>query len=168
MGLERENDATYIERRHFTEEVGMFFEESGAPRMMGRILGWLLICDPPEQSAKELAEVLDASRGSVSTMTRMLIAGQMVEKVVRRGERQTHFRLRRDAFTQAVHGKLAHMFLFREIAERGLHILEVHGLRADGRLQEARDFYAFMERELPALIDKWDREFDRKHRGETS
>ena len=31
--------------------------------MAGRMWGWLLICEPPEQTAADLAEALQASRG---------------------------------------------------------------------------------------------------------
>ncbi len=61
--------------------LALFFEEMGFPRMAGRILGWLLICDPPEQSAGQLAGVLQASKGSLSTMTRLLIQMGLVERV---------------------------------------------------------------------------------------
>ena len=50
-----------------------YFEQIGYPRMAGPILGWLLICDPPVQSTGELADVLGASKESLSTMTRLLI-----------------------------------------------------------------------------------------------
>ena len=33
--------------RQFAEEVGRVFEQFGIARMAGRLLGWLLICDPP-------------------------------------------------------------------------------------------------------------------------
>ena len=40
----------------FVEELGVLLEmQVAAPRMVGRALGWLLVCDPPEQSAAELA-----------------------------------------------------------------------------------------------------------------
>ena len=38
----------------------------GMTPMAGRMRGWLLICDPPEQTAAELADALQASRGAIS------------------------------------------------------------------------------------------------------
>ena len=35
------------EEKHFVEEVGIFFERTGMPRMAGRILGWLVISARP-------------------------------------------------------------------------------------------------------------------------
>ena len=73
------NDEQQVEEKHFVEEVGLFFEQSGMPRMAGRILGWLLISDPSHQTTSELAEVLLASKGSISTMTRLLIRIGLIE-----------------------------------------------------------------------------------------
>ena len=44
--------------RSFIEEVGVVFEQTGLPRMSGRLFGWLLIADPPYQSPAQLAESL--------------------------------------------------------------------------------------------------------------
>ena len=34
------------DERQYVEEVALYFEAQGLPRMIGRILGWLLICEP--------------------------------------------------------------------------------------------------------------------------
>jgi hypothetical protein len=65
--------------------------EAGAPRMVGRVLGWLLVCEPPEQSAAELADALQASKGSISTATRVLLRMGLIERVRMRGERFDRF-----------------------------------------------------------------------------
>src|SRR5438876_5977147 len=86
-----------IER--FVEELGMRFElEAGAPRMVGRVFGWLLVCEPPEQSAAELAERLQASKGSISTATRVLLRMGLIERVRLRGERFDRFTVRPEAW----------------------------------------------------------------------
>ena len=59
------------ERASYVEDFGLMFEGFGLPRMVGRALGALLISDPPELSAEELAEALRASRGSISSATRI-------------------------------------------------------------------------------------------------
>lgn len=74
------------------EDVALHFEESGLPRIAGRILGLLLVCDPPHRSAQELADQLGASKASISTMTRLLLSGVILEKVGLPGERATYYR----------------------------------------------------------------------------
>ena len=48
----------------FVEEMGQALATYGMTPMAGRMWGWLLICEPPEQTAADLAEALQASRGS--------------------------------------------------------------------------------------------------------
>ena len=80
------------EAKNFVEEVGIAFEQTGLPRMAGRVFGWLLISDPPYQSSTELAEALMASKGSISTTTRLLIQLGLAERFVIPGERHDNFR----------------------------------------------------------------------------
>ena len=42
------------EEAEFVDRMGLFFELSGGSRTMGRVYGWLLICDPPRQSLTQL------------------------------------------------------------------------------------------------------------------
>jgi hypothetical protein len=52
----------YYEERHFVEDISLYFEQMGLPRTAGRVLGMLLISDPPEQSLNDLCEVLQTSK----------------------------------------------------------------------------------------------------------
>jgi len=44
----------YYEERHFIEDISLYFEQMGLSRMAGRIVGVLLISNPPEQSMTDL------------------------------------------------------------------------------------------------------------------
>ena len=37
----------YYEAQHFIEDISLYFEQMGLPRTAGRVLGVLLIYDPP-------------------------------------------------------------------------------------------------------------------------
>ena len=140
--------------RQFAEDVGRVFEGFGVSRMAGRVLGWLLICDPPRQSSRDLIEALGATKGSISTATRMLEASGLIDRIAVPGRRGDAFELRPEAFYQA-HDQLGTMRVFRELMERGLAVLgDDHGPRAD-RLRLTRDFYAYLEREFPVLVERF-------------
>ena len=63
----------------WVERVATFFAEHyGLPPITGRIVGWLMICDPPEQSPAQIAEAIGASRASLTTNMRLLIASWIV------------------------------------------------------------------------------------------
>jgi hypothetical protein len=42
----------------FADEIGLVYDDLGFPRAWGRVLGWLLVCEPDYQSAEDLAAVL--------------------------------------------------------------------------------------------------------------
>ncbi|MCS6791721.1 MAG: MarR family transcriptional regulator [Oscillatoriaceae bacterium SKW80] len=151
-----DKDRRQFEVKRFIEEVGVLFELTGLPRMAGRILGWLLICNPPHQSTSDLAEVLQASKGSISTMTRLLIQGGLVERISMPGERRDYFCIKLGAWSAMIEQRLAQITAIRQLAERGLEIVKDKEARA--RLQEMRDFHAFFEREMPALVERWQQE----------
>ena len=110
--------------KNFVGEVGLIFEKTGLPRMAGRIFGWLLISEPPYQSSAQLSEVLMASKGSISTMTRFLIQIGLLERFVIPGERHDYFRLRDDALQRTVkRGLEEEIKMFRQLAEHGLQLM---------------------------------------------
>lgn len=139
----------------FIETVGEFFSRLGHQRIAGRLLGWLLICDPPHQSATDLADAIGASKGSISINLRLLIASDLVERIGVPGERRAFYRLRPTAWTQDLNSKVAQLTELRRIAESGLDVLADAPPERRKRLEGMRALYEFMEREFPVLIEKW-------------
>jgi len=150
--------------RFFVEDVGVQFEYGGMPRMAGRILAHLLVCEPPAQTAEELAQSIQASRASVSTMTRLLIHTGLVERQVRPGARRDLFRVRPGAFSTLMRERMRLVTTFRQALERGLEALAGTPAKRSERLREMYELYAWMERELPRLFEKFDAEQRRQRR----
>lgn len=140
---------------HFIEELGMLFADQGAQPMMGRMLAHLLICDPPHQSSAELAEALQASAGSVSTITRQLLAMGMIQRAVVPGSRATSFRLTPGMWVDMMRSRNTGLRAVRLAAERGLEALSGRPAEQLDRLREFRDFYQFLEDEMPRMLDAW-------------
>ena len=152
------NDNRQAEEKQFVEEVGIVFEQTGLPRMAGRILGWLLIVDPPHQSTDELADALMASKGSISTVTRLLIQIGLIERLSLPGVRHGYFRIKPGASHQLLKDSLNQTTTFRQLLERGLELLEGKAHTNRQSLEEMHDLYAFLEREFPALLERWGQE----------
>ncbi len=145
-----------FEQQRFIEDVGLLFELVALPRMAGRIFGCLLISDPPYQSPTELAEILQASKGSISTMTRLLMQIGLIERISLPGQRRDYFQIRLNAWTELTRQRLAQITAFREMAERGLQLLAGEPPSLRQRLEEMRDVHAFFEQELPLMINRWE------------
>jgi DNA-binding transcriptional regulator GbsR (MarR family) len=145
-----------LEQPHFIEEVGLSFEMVGLPRMAGRIFGWLLISNPPHQSPGELAEILQASKGSISTMTRLLLQIGLIERISLPGQRRDYFRIKPNAWSELTKQRMVQITAFRQLAERGLKMMKGEDAQLLQRLEEMRDIHAFFEQELPLIIDRWE------------
>lgn len=139
----------------YVEEVGLYFEQTGLTRMGGRLIGWLLICDPPEQSAAALAEVLRASKGSISTTSRLLVQARLIERVALPGERRDYFRIRPDAWAERLAAGMAMITTFRQLTDRGLDLVGEEEPRRRDRLEAVHDLYTWLEAEMPAFLDRW-------------
>ncbi len=153
-----------FEERHFIEDVGLLFEESGHPRMAGRILGCLLISDQPHLSTTEIADTLQASKGSLSTMTRFLLQMGLIERVGLLGKRVDYFRIKTGAWPVLVRHAVYELSALRKLAERGLELTEGKQSEMTEQLEDARDLFAFVEREYPLLIERWEKEHKRPNR----
>jgi DNA-binding transcriptional regulator GbsR (MarR family) len=136
-------------RETFVEEFGAMSMEMGAPRTMARIIAWMLVCDPPDQSSKDLQVALRLSAAAVSSEARMLIGAGILERTTRAGERRIFYRLRSGTWDGVLEARLRLLVRIREVTERGLLLA---GDEADARLRDVRDIYEWFVEELEELL----------------
>ncbi len=147
-----------MEEQQFTEDFGLFFEHLGVPRMAGRILAWLLLCEPPEQTMQDLVDALGASKSSISTMTRLLMNFGLIERLSLPGERRDFYRVRSDVWRHSLEDAQRKFEGFRDMAQCGLVLLEDEPLERRARIQAMHDVYDLLVREFPKLVDRWEEE----------
>ncbi|MFH5832896.1 GbsR/MarR family transcriptional regulator [Halalkalibaculum sp. DA3122] len=143
------------EKLKFTENFSLIFEENGHPRIAGQIIGWLIICEPPEQSFSDLVENLQVSKASVSNMTRLLLQVGFIEKVRKPGERQVYFRLVDDAWRQVMENHLEFVFSLRDLASE---YLENADHKEIDRLHEMYEYHKFIAQKMPQVIEDFKKE----------
>mgnify|MGYP000260780485 CR=1 FL=1 len=139
----------------FIEEAGVLFEYFGTTRMIGRIFGWMVVCRPPHQSAKEIAEALDASAGSISTSLRVLQQIGFIEKIGIPGDRSSYYRIDGDALGKVLLNKSKGIEQLVELAEKGISLAENYTEEEKRRLTEMRDIYAWFSREFPKFLQSY-------------
>jgi len=142
-----------LEEMHFIEDIGLYFERMGMPRMAGRILGALLISDPPAQSITDISQKLNASKSSISIMARLLIEQGLIERVASPIPRRDYYRFKPGGWILYMQQWLALMSGLHRIAERGLNIMEGKSPEVRERLLEAHDLFSFMEEHFPTLLE---------------
>ncbi len=156
-----------IEEQHFTEDMGLFFEQLGLPRMAGRVLGELLICDPPAQSLNDLCEALQVSKSAVSTMARLLVNIGLIEQVASPVPRRDFFRFRSGGWFTFIRQRMEILAALHGITERGLEILAAKKGTGRERLAEAHDMFAYIEKVFPEWLERIQQQRDRQPRGKT-
>ena len=151
----------YFEEKHFVEDISLYFEQMGLPRMAGRVLGVLLICDPPAQSLTDLCEILQASKSSVSTTTRLLTEMGLIERVASPVPRQVYYQFKSGGWLVFVRQHLRLWASLHQLAGQGLELMQDRDPGLRERLQEAHDMFSAIEVELPDLL----RRVEKKHEG---
>ncbi len=141
------------DQRRYAEEAAVVLAGMGLPQAYGKLLGWLLICTPAAQSGAELSAALGLSKGSVSAGLRMLESSGLVRRVPMPGRRGTFFEMAPDAIMRAAGSEK--FTLFRQLMDRGLAVLGGEDAPGAERLRITRDFYAFIEVEVPKLIERF-------------
>jgi DNA-binding transcriptional regulator GbsR (MarR family) len=152
------NGIKKIEEMHFIEDIALFFERMAMPRMAGRILGVLLIADPPAQSITEIGEKLNASKSSVSIMARLLVENGLIERVAPPIPRRDYYRFKEGGWILYMRQWLALMGELHKIAERGLVLLDKKPEAMKERLLEAHDLFSLLDERFPALLEHLDKE----------
>lgn len=137
----------------FIESFGLQFEGSGLPRMAGRVFGLLLICEPPELTPAQIKDALQTSISSVSAMLAMLRRLEIVEARSRPGERAKRYRVDPDGWQRLMLARLQGVSDVRALLQTGRKVGADSA--ANERIETMDRFYAFMERELAAMADRW-------------
>jgi len=142
----------------FIEKFGMFFERySSYPRIAGRMFGYLLICDPPYKTAKQLVNRLKIAKSSVSGMMRLLIQSRIVEEVSMAGERSRFYRIREGGWESLFLEKLHALSSVRQLLLEGGTLLKNKDPKLLNRIKELDDLYAFFENEMPLMTKRWNK-----------
>lgn len=151
-----------FEATHFIEDIGLFFEQMGLPRMAGRILGVLLISDPPAQSITDISQTLKASKSSISIMARLLVEDGLIERVASPIPRRDYYRFKHGGWLIYMRQWMGLMSELHQITERGMALLEEKPPELKERLMEAHDLFSFLEERFPRLLE--DLEYQRNER----
>lgn len=131
-------------------------EGFGLNRSAGRVLSALLVADPPEMTAEQLATTLQASRGAISGATTMLERLGLIERRRRPGDRKDYFRNKPNAWFRATEQQIALITHLRGLAEKGLAAVDSDQPDVTEGLRDMRDMLVFYERELPDMLRRWE------------
>ena len=140
--------ASYGQLNEWMERLAAHLVPEGIPLIGGRILGYLLVCEPVERTAAELSEELEASTGSVSTNLKLLVNTGLVRRTTRRGRQAAQYELDAPAWAELVRQRLNTIAETRALTAFGLRLLSGDPQRAH-RLRTVDELYGWFSAELP-------------------
>jgi DNA-binding transcriptional regulator GbsR (MarR family) len=140
--------------RRFVERFALDLTESGMPRMPSRVFACVLAEDRGRLTAGEIAERLEVSPAAVSGAVRYLVQARMLQRGREPGARSDHYGLsEEDPWYTAIADRTALLARWERTASEGADLL---GDRPAGRrLRETAEFFAFVQEELPGLLERW-------------
>jgi hypothetical protein len=139
----------------FADHAGrLYARRYGMAPMVGRLLGYLMVCWPQEQSIGELAEALLASRSAIAGAVNTLETLGLVRRSRAAGERMDRVcidRTSRRAWGFDVSGYREQ----GELAREGLEVLADAPTERRAVLLEFAAFADFLVERLPLLEREW-------------
>jgi hypothetical protein len=139
----------------FADHAGrLYARRYGMAPMVGRLLGYLAICDPREQSIAELAEALLASRSAIAGAVNALDNLDLIRRFRAAGERMDRVRIdmtgpRSMGFDVTEYQEQA------DLAREGLALVADAPVERRAVLLEWAAFADFLVERLPILEKEW-------------
>jgi DNA-binding transcriptional regulator GbsR (MarR family) len=140
----------------FADHLGRFYARRYAfPPMVGRVLGYLLVCEPREQSIAELSDALLASRSAITGALDVLERLHSIHRSRTAGERMD--RVRTDFSSAEAQGfDITEYQELGELAREGLAVLSEAAPERRTELLELAAFADFLVEGTQALRQQWE------------
>jgi DNA-binding transcriptional regulator GbsR (MarR family) len=140
--------------RRFVERFALLLTEAGMPRMPARVFACVLADDDGQLTAGDLAERLGVSPAGISGAVRYLIQVGILERHREPGQRRDHYRLHDDLWYEVYGYREAMLRRWEGSLAEGVELLGKDS-PAGRRVEDTREFFAFLRTELPAMMERW-------------
>jgi DNA-binding transcriptional regulator GbsR (MarR family) len=140
----------------FADHMGRFYARRFAyPPMVGRVLGYLLVCEPRDQAIAELSEALLASRSAITGALSVLERIGAVQRFRTAGERMDRVRIDFSS-AQSQGFDITEYQELGDLAREGLEVLSDAPPERRAELLELAAFADFLVEGTQALRRDWE------------
>ena len=106
----------------FLERFTVLATSLGLPSSVARVFGYLLACQPPQQTSKEIQANLRLSAGAVNEAVNTLLEFGLVERSKKQSSRQYIYQIRPSGFQAMIKQRVHLMGEVARLAEDGLKL----------------------------------------------
>lgn len=139
----------------YIERFSSVLIAAGFPPMAARVFVALQVTESGQLSAAELADTLRISPAAVSGAVRYLMQIGMAHKVRVPGSRRDYYRVPGDVWHDLLRMRTAVMERWAGLLREGQDLLPA-GSAGRARLDEQASFIDFVNKEIPAVIERWE------------
>lgn len=139
----------------FTDHVGRFYAERyGFPPVTGRLIGYLSVCDPMQQTINEIANTLLTSRSAINNAVKQLETQGLVNRTRPAGTRADLISFNTDGWKHTGFDPSEYTQTATLLRE-GLALLQTHQTDQRQGLEIATSLNEFMAERLPQLYEEF-------------
>ncbi|HVU78571.1 MAG TPA: MarR family transcriptional regulator [Gaiellaceae bacterium] len=140
----------------FADHAGRFYARRFSfPPMVGRLIGYLAVCDPPEPTIGELSEALLASRSAISGAVQTLESLHLVRRTRQAGERMDRVQIDLSS-SQSMGFDVTEFRELGQLAREGLDVLGDAPMERRAALLELSAFAEFLIEQMPRVQQEWE------------
>lgn len=140
----------------FADHAGRFYASRYPfPPMVGRLIGYLAVCEPGEQTIGELADALLASRSAITGAVKVLETIHIARRSRAAGERMDRVSLDMRS-SQALGMDVSEYQEQGELAREGLEVLKDAPAERRALLLEMKAFADFLVEAIPRMQEEWE------------
>jgi DNA-binding transcriptional regulator GbsR (MarR family) len=143
--------------KELVEKVGVVVEKAGFQPAVGRVLGCLMVSDPPYKTFDEIQRYLGISKSAVSNALNGLMSREMVDYITMPGDRKRYFQLAQTGMISQMKKKLGLHSALPDLLRTVVQARSNKYPEFNKSLLETSEFLSFMEKEIGAAIDKWEK-----------
>jgi DNA-binding transcriptional regulator GbsR (MarR family) len=133
----------------FIKQFEQYGYDLGLAPSFARVLAWLLICQPDQQSAEDIQRALQLSVGSVNNAVNALTRTGLLEKLTFPGDRRFYYHLQADSWRRVFESRVHALRRTRLLAEKGLELDATNQ-----RLIKMKEFYTWAEVAFVKLLQE--------------
>jgi len=146
-----------MEFKEQVEKIGIELSWVGFPPIVSRIIGFLLLANPPCQSFYQIQEFLSASKSAISYAINYLLNNNDIETVTFPGDRKRYFKLREGTWISIIKKALVQLTspknIFKEIA-----VFRQHENPEQSRsFMEISQLYELIEKKVSESVEDWEK-----------
>lgn len=154
-------------QKQLIEKLGVLNERNGFQPAAASILALLLVADRPELSFDQIRESLNLSKSATSNALNLLISVDMVEYVTHLGERKRYFKRNIKRWENQIKDSITSVMEYKKLFSEILDQRPDSTPELNSAMKEAVEFMDFINDQLPAIYEKWEKHKLDKTNGKT-